>query len=453
MRGTHVAIHPGMVATPRWFAAAWAVLVTVSACSLPNREPRPRSVDYLEDFPTGEAQRHRICARGHADLFAESLCPESGDPPTIHGLDDLKTTAWIDPLGSPFAITAQSTSSVARSTTVLNPRAVFYPAAGSADPYTLVGFARGDGFAEVIAFDPMTNEPNFYFVRYRRACDPDCSLADRFSPDSESGWEEVSVYDDVDLHDTVLDCLMCHQPEGAGTRRFLRMQELEDPWTHWFERGTASEVLLDTFLKAHAGDSYAGIPHDSIEDSNAAGLQFFLFLSGNQGQPNQFPSATVEAEGRGPAWLALHAAAVAGEAISPPHWSVSPFDPAKVADASLRYRGVRSGDLPASETPDLADLFLESAYPDLGFTAATEAVTGADVVRHRCGTCHNGKVPELRRNGFDVRDYPALLTPETKQLVLERLRLPETDARRMPPLIFSELTEEHLRMIEDDLRP
>jgi hypothetical protein len=371
----------------------------------------------------------------------------------IRELADLQFAAWIDPLSSPFAITAQSTSSIARSTTVLNPRVVFHQDAGNADPYTLIGFARGDGFAEVIAYDPKTEEPNFYFVRYERACDPECSLAERFSPESESGWETVSVYDQIDLRDTVLDCLMCHQPDGPSSRKFLRMQEMTEPWTHWFDRGTASEPLLDAFLEAHPGEAYAGIPYESIEDSSPASLEFFMFQSGNQGQPNEFPSATVEAEGRGPAWLALHEAARAGEAISPPYWAVSPFDPVKVASASLAYRGVRSGDRPASAAPDLTDLFLESAYPDLGFTAANEATTGADVVRHRCGTCHNGKATGTLRNGFDVHDYPTNLSPQMKARVLERIRLPDHDVQRMPPLLFSELGEAHLSLIAADLEP
>lgn len=435
-------------------AIVCALPVTIFACSSPAGDARRASaVDYLEDLPTGETQRQRVCARGHEDRFAKSLCPESGAPPEIRKLADLQTLAWISPLDSPFALTAQSTSSVARSTTVLNPRAIFYPAAGSGDPYTFLGFARGDGFAEVIALDPETNEPNFYFIRYLRACDPDCSLAERFSPESETGWEEVSVYDDIDLHDTALDCLMCHQPDGTGTRRILRMQELSDPWTHWLKRGTASEPLLDTFLGSHPGESYAGIPFDSIDASNPASLEFFMFQSGHSGQPNEYPSATVEAEGRGPAWLALHATAIAGEAISPPYWDVSPFDPVKVADASIRYRDVQSGARPASDMPDLADLFLESAYPDLGFTAANEALTGADVVRHRCGICHNGKFPGIRRNNFDVNDYPAALSSDMRALVLERIRLPASDRHRMPPVLFSDLTETHIGMIEADLAP
>lgn len=432
------------------FLAACFVQVTAGGCTSPKGAAE-QAADYLEGMPTGEAQRHRICGRGHGDRFAQALCPDSGDPDPIRDLADLRDAASLGP-GSPFALTAESTSSIARSTTVLNPRAVFYPIPGSSDPYTLLGFARGDGFAEVIGFDPNTQQPNFYFIRYERACDPDCSFADRFSIDSETGWDEVSVYDQVDLRDTVLDCLMCHQPGGAGTSVILRMQELAEPWTHWFDRDTASQQLLDTFLEAHDGEPYAGIPFESIDGSNAAGLQFFLFANGQQEQPNEYPCAAIEAEGRGPTWLALHAQALAGEAISPPHWSVSPFDAAKVASASSTYRAIAAGTEPRSAMPDLTDLFLESAYPDLGFTAANEAVTGADVVRHRCGTCHNGLVPGLLRNTFDVHDYPDALSETMRQRILERIRLPKSDPLRMPPVLFSELDETHLQMIEADLQ-
>lgn len=435
--------------------ATGGVLVMLASCALPFGEqpPKPAAhVDYLAGFPTGEAQRWVVCSRNHGDRFAAFLCPSGSPPPPITSLADLQAALWIDPAQAPFAMTAHSTASTAKSTSVLNPRAVFYPVPGSPDPYLLLGFARGDGFAEVIAFDPTTNQPNFYFVRYRLDCDPHCSNAERFGPASESGWSSVSVYDDQDLKNTVLDCLMCHTPAGAGTRRILRMQELSSPWTHWLQRGTASEVLLDEFLAAHVGEPYAGIPAARIETSNPGGLEFFLRQKEHGDQPNEYPSAQIEGEGpRGPAWQSLHAAAVAGEAISPPYWAVSPFDPAKVADAAERYRGVQAGTRPASDMPDLTDLFLESAYPDLGFTAAVEATTGTAIVRHRCGTCHNGKFPGISRNNFDVNDFPDALAPEMKERVRERLRLPATSRLRMPPLLFSELTEEHIAKIEAEM--
>ncbi len=400
-------------------------------------------------MPSGEQQRRRLCARDRQDRFAQWLC--AGDGPTVNSLADLMTGAGIDPATSPFAINAHSTSSIARSTTVLNPRVVFFPQLSDPAPYLFLGFARGDGFVEIAAYDPVLDEPTFYFVKYHRKCDPDCSNAERFSLASESGWESITAYDDEDLKNTPLDCRMCHLPDGAGTKRILRMQELTSPWSHWFQLGQDSETLLDEFLASRPGESYAGIAHSEIEQSNPGVLEFWLRQKGFDAQPNAYSSAIPFEGPRGPVWQSQFAVSRAGDAISVPYWGTSPFDPAKVAVASASYRDILDGALSPDKMPDMTDLFLESAYPDLGFTAATETTSGLAVVNHRCKICHDGRFPGISRDNFNANDYPNALTPETKRKILERIREPKHSPLRMPPILFSELSEQHLQWIEADL--
>src|SRR4029077_20277911 len=119
---------------------------------------------------------------------------------------------------------------------------------------------------------------------YGKSCDPDCPNSELFTAKTESNWQSFTVYGDPDINDTPLDCLQCHQPGGTGTKRILRMQERQSPWTHWFHpqidgggptNGAPSDAvigppgpptpgLLEEFLAAHPNEDYGGIPAQAI---------------------------------------------------------------------------------------------------------------------------------------------------------------------------------------------
>lgn len=349
-----------------------------------------------------------------------------------------------------FAISGHSSSLVTRKTTSINPRAVIFTPPNTID-YVALGFVRGDGFAELVAFDPVEQDLNFFLLRIEKACDPECSNAERFGPEAETNWTSVTVYGDQDIKNTVLDCLQCHQPGGLQARRILRMQELEDPWTHWFRANRPSVALLNEFQAAHPNEDYAGIPANLIRNSDPADLEDFVRDGGFALQPNQFITDAIAAEGpRGPTWMALYEKTLIGEMISVPYHQISPYDPQKVTAASESYKAVMSGTAAADTMPDMTDVFLDEALADMGFTAAP-GLDAKQIVMHRCGTCHDGTFPGISRNNFVASDFPDNLTEAMRQKVLQRITLPHSSRLRMPPVLFSELSADQIALIQQEL--
>jgi len=108
--------------------------------------------------------------------------------------------------------------------------------AQSGPGFITMGFVRGEQFAEIIVSDRTTRELFFFLVAFQKACNAtnSCTNGDLLTPAVESGWTSFTLYDEVDLQNTIVDCLHCHQTQGPGTQKILRMQELQNPWTHFF---------------------------------------------------------------------------------------------------------------------------------------------------------------------------------------------------------------------------
>lgn len=422
----------------------------------------PKRLDYFEGLLAGEAQRAALCSRGNADRLSTWWCAET--KPTVTKLEDvliglrLKNPANLGAMR--FAISGHSSSLVTRKTTVLNPRAIiFHPADAAAPDYIALGFVRGDGFAEVAAHDPVKNDINFFLIRFKKACEPDCNNAMKYGPDAEKDWMTVDIYGDQDLKNTVLDCLQCHQPGGLQARRILRMQELQDPWTHWFRDNRPSVALLDQFQAAHPNEDYAGIPANLIRNSDPADLEDFVRGAGFAAQPNEFPTDDVANQlQQNPnqvpaAWMAIYENSLSGQQIAVPFFEISPYDTAKVLAASNAYKEVViDRTAPEATLPEMTELFRDDVLGYLSFEASPMVASGRDVVLHRCGTCHTGTFPGISRNNFDINQYPDGLSAEMKAKVLQRIALPKTARLRMPPLLFSELTPNQIGLIQNDLQ-
>lgn len=417
----------------------------------------PTHLDYFEELPVGAEQFAALCARGHGDRFFQWYCA-AATPPTITSLETILEGVGLKDPAAPedmrFVLTGHSSSLVGRRTTVLNPRAVIF--SEEVEDYVAVGFVRGDGLAEIAAFDTVNNRINLYLVRAQLPCGDNCTNADRYLPSVESGWQAVDVYFDDDIKNTPLDCLQCHEPGGKGTGKILRMQELQDPWTHFFRDNRGTRLLLDQFQAAHPGEDYAGIPAVQIIDSQPADLEDFIRAAGFGNQPNEFDGDAINNDDPdvttpNAAWTQLYDRATQGLAISPPFFGINPFDPAKVASAGAAYRAVANGSAGPDTLPDMTDLFAENAKPYLGFVP----MMGADakqIVQHRCGTCHDGRFPGISRDNFKISEFPDQLTAEMKAKVMERINLPVTSRKRMPPIMFSELQAEHVQAIEGALQ-
>ena len=192
---------------------------------------------------------------------------------------------------------------------------------------TAVGFVRGEPFVELASRDPSTGDLNFYLLGFEQKCSyasGGCDLASLLTEEIEHDWTAYSVYDQDDLEGTSLDCNSCHQPDGYGTKRILRMQELASPWLHWFpqrfvQRTDSDRVLLAQFADAHEGDKqYGGIPiatiTNALDEGSGAQLEALVRAEGFGEQPNPF-DAQIVAEmksGTSPTWQARFEAHLQG---------------------------------------------------------------------------------------------------------------------------------------------
>ena len=262
----------------------WATLPVVSAAD-PELAPLASRQDAYD----------RICARNRGDSFAKVLCGGSGRPEIRDFAELYELVGLADQRA--FALTGNSTSLLANRVSAINPRLLVFPRVGDdlARPaaMTAVGFVRGEQFVELASRDLSTGDFNFYLVRFEQKCNyanGGCDLASLLTEEIEHDWTAYSVYDQDDLEETSLDCNSCHQPDGHGTKRILRMQELASPWLHWFpqrfvQRTDSDRVLLAQFADTHAGDKhYGGIPiatiANALDEGSGAQLEALVRAEG-----------------------------------------------------------------------------------------------------------------------------------------------------------------------------
>jgi hypothetical protein len=426
----------------------------------PDPDAPPGSSDPLEGLPTGAEQWTRLCAKGYGDMISQKLCA-GATPPAITSLKALQALLGLGVVPNPnfdpnlnknvrFTFTGHSTGIGLRHVTPLNPRAFLMtpPLTSAPNPqYQVMAFARGEPFVELVANDPQAQTLRFFLVRFRPACEAaaaGCSSADLLTPAIESGWVDYSVYDDEALEDTTLSCLSCHQPGGRGTRKILRMQELLNPWAHWFyvEHQPNQAVMMD-YHAAHGTEDYAGIPSHLIDPSRPIALQRLVQNNGFAQQPNAFDTKQIEMEmasGSSATWTALYARTVAGMEIPTPYHGIPQTDPAKVAPMIQAYQQWRAGALPSDQLPDIRDTLRDDALADMSIRPKP-GLDGRGVMVHMCQRCHNSRVdPSLTRARFDVERLDQV-PREVRDEAIRRLQLPAADRRRMPPVRFHELSD------------
>lgn len=435
-----------------------------------------RLPDPFETLPQGQAQLDALAARvGPLEpsnpsfnamtkaLFVDNARPASvGELETALGLafGDADATGENSIGGNPaFALTAHSTCLFTRSVSAINPRAIVLsqmPGVPAVIPgFSVTGYSRGEPFVQVASQNASTKKITFYLVRFERGC-ADCTPAQRYGPSADQGWTGFTVYDEEDLKNTIVDCRQCHQPGGPGTPTMLRMQEIDDPWTHWFKIDRpGGKALLDDYSAAHGTDeSYGGIPAPLIAKSDPRMLEDFVKGQGFSDQPNVFPSNTIEKEvkasapgqpivnvprGTSATWDALYAGALRGAQIPPPYHDVKVTDATKLLDATAAYGRLKRGE--ATELPDLSRVFLDDALPDLSFQPRPSA-SAEEILLHSCAQCHNGRLdPTVSRAKFDATNLAAMSRAE-KDLAIERIRLSPSNRLAMPPALFRSLPED-----------
>jgi hypothetical protein len=429
--------------------------------------------EFLKTFPSGADQMKVLCARPGQDKVRTVFC--SPTPPVVTSLVELQSAlglAFTDPTllgrrnngqgGNPgFVLTGHSSSLVARFTNAINPRAIFFsPGQGGTPDFVAMGFLRGEQFAEIIARDPSTNQLAFFLVNFEQACNSQqggCSVGELLTPAIESNWTKLSIYEDVDLENTIADCTQCHQPGGPNSQKMLRMQELQDPWTHFFrDNRLEGSTLMDDYFAAHGTqEDYAGIPAALINASDPARLEDFVRGAGFANQPNEMDTQNTSDEvvasnanqpldnstpGQSATWQAQYEATVRGEFIAMPYHDVKVTDPAKLATMTQAYQGFVAGQTAAKDLPDIRDAFLDAGLPDMGFKVKA-GLNGREILVNACRVCHNSQLNQnISRAKFNI-DTLDTLSREEKDKAIQRLMLPEDHLLKMPPRRFKSLTD------------
>ena len=271
---------------------------------------------------------------------------------------------------------------------------------------TAVGFVRGEQFVELVSRDPATGDLNFYLlgVRANAAATTAAAAISRACSreEIEHDWTAYSVYDQDDLEATSFDCLSCHQPGGAGTKRILRMQELDSPWMHWFpqrfvQRTDSDRALGAQFADAHGDDKqYGGIPiatiTNALDEGSGAQLEALVRAEGFGEQPNPFDAqiATEMKTGASPTWQARFDAHLDGDAIAVPYPRIDVTDEAKRTAAVRSYQDVVRGLAPRQTLLDLREVFSDDAREKLSFVPQPGA-DGKTVLLQMCARCHDGR--------------------------------------------------------------
>ena len=420
----------------------------------------PASGDPLGGLPTGAASWSALCGLHYGDMISAKLCAGS-QPPSITSLADLEALLGLTVVPNPtndttlnknvaVTLNGESTGLGMRSVTQLNPRAFLMtpPNGINGAPnaqYQVLSFARGEPFVELVANDAAAKTLRFFLVRFHLACEPNCNYADMFTPTTESGWASWDVYDDTAIRNTTMDCLACHQPGGPGTPKLLRMQELQNPWGHWFypERPATLKLVQD-FQAAHPSENYAGIPYQNIYNTRPFVLMELLQNNGFAAQPNAFPTLTINnelaASGTSATWSSLYANAVNGSAIPVPYFTTPHTDATMVASATSAYQQVMAGTLPRDQLPDISATVLDTTLPDISVRPAP-GLDGKGILVHMCRMCHNSKLDQsISRSNFNI-DTLDTLPRQIKDTAILRLQLPESDIHHMPPARFHTLAQ------------
>ncbi len=435
-----------------------ALALAAAACEPPSVDSDP-----LSGLLTHEAQRQALCARGRADAVTAVFC--GADPPDITSLTDLEDALGMsfDELHRPgFAFTANSSALSARQVTAITPRVVMVRTPDQRDDasFMTIAYERGEGLVEM-GVRPPGGDTALYLLHYEQPCDAThagCTFEDRLTPATESGWSRWSLYDDVDLQDTVFDCLECHQPQGPGTPVDFRMPELQNPWTHWMAPfGEGELALFRDYGLAHAPDEdYDGVPARFILASNPIDVESFFKASGST-QVSPFPSQVIENEvkasapgqpgdnhvaGHSATWDALYSRAVAGEVIPPPYHDVKITDAQKLSAMAAAYGAWRDGTLDGP-LPDIRDVIRDDALADLSFRPKP-GLGGRQILVHMCAQCHNSRLDQtLSRARFDVTHLDAMSRAE-KDIAIDRLQRPANDRFRMPPHFMRDLSSDDI---------
>lgn len=431
----------------------------------------------LEGVTLGQKQNDALCARANvADDTSDSfnavtnfLCKEKKEIHSIVELQEALGLGFKDRSargtngsnGNPgFAFLANSSSILSRNVSSINPRGfIFSPPPGqpvSIPGYVIMTFLRGEPLIEIAAQSPKgNNKLTLYLAVASLKCGENCKNEDLLTPSIESNWDGITVFDDEDLKNTLVDCRHCHSPQGE-TKMILRMQELKDPWTHWFRNDRPGGLtLMQDYFRAHGTDEdYAGVPGILITKSDGRALEDLVVGQGFDKQPNQFDTKAIEAEikessdkqpeinvpmGQSATWQAAYDAAFAGDFIPVPYHDVKVTDPDKLQFATDEYKKFTSGQ--SSSLIDIRRVFLDDALEAMTFLPKAGA-SGKEVLIQTCQQCHHPKLDQtISRAKFDTTRLDSMTRAE-KDLAIQRIKMGTANRLHMPPAFMRNLPDD-----------
>jgi cytochrome c553 len=389
----------------------------------------------------GEEQMKVVCAKIASmpnianNAVLQKFCVQNMRPKSLIELQTILGLQIVNPNltsrgdngsgGNPaFAVQGHSSSLVGRFVSAINPRVLLMSptAVGNADPnYVIMGFVRGEQFAEIIVNSPTG--PEFFLAGFKQACNskPEgCSPGELLTPAIETGWTEFSLFHEDEIKNSIVDCRQCHQTDGPNSPKLLRMQELQNPWTHFFRDNTAGINLINDYYAAHGTEEvYGGIPGPMIRASDPANLEDTVRDNGSNVQPNEFDTDAIQSEvqdsspnqpedntipGRSATWDALFARVLTGEMIPIPYHDVKVTEPALLAKYTKQYQDFRAGLVPMDKFEDHRNVLRtdQKQLGDMGFAVAPE-MTPQQTLMLACGQCHNSRLDQtVTRSRFNV---------------------------------------------------
>ena len=285
--------------------------VVVEELPLTQQAITDHDIVHFAELKEGEDQMTLLCERnaGKSNVVLQKFCVEKLRLTNIVELQQALNVVIPPNMGQGdigqggvpgYAMQGHSSSLVGQFVSAINPRVILFNSqnpntdARSAEDFVAMGFVRGEQFAEIIVVNldaqgnpvmlpdsdgnPTIKDVSLFLVAFKQACNakPEgCNAGELLTPAVESNWTEFTVYQDEDLKNTIVDCRHCHQPEGLGTQKFGRMQELRNPWVHWMRDNRDNGVtLLDDYFAAHGtAENYGGVPASSIAASDPNELE------------------------------------------------------------------------------------------------------------------------------------------------------------------------------------
>lgn len=422
-----------------------------------------------------------FCRRAGDDAIRDAFC--GAQAPVIGGLRDLQELVGIrfdaaaygspdeaptvpaDPEAS-LVVLNTSTALSGRVVSTLNPRAIML-----AREVTLA-FSRGVQQIELVSRDRDDRRLKFYLVRFEQACNAEpggCSPGDLYTPRVEADWTALEIMDDEALKNTASDCRQCHQ--RAREEPMLLMRELDGPWTHFFQLDVdsgygspeASGVdILRAYHAAKSDEPYGNVPWTALRATVGLTLQNVvdrpqpLVFDGqvflNERWPYDRKTGFADAPVSSPRWYREYEAFKRGEHLALPHFDPFPTDSGKLAALGDAYRAFLSGELDASELPDLGDIYPDDAQTRAEIGLQTEpGATPAQAIVQACGSCHNDRLDQsLSRARFNI-DLSRMERAALDRAI-ERIQLPLDAPGHMPPREFRQLDADGVQPLIEYLR-